>query len=446
MANNFFYFVNFNCTSGDDVHKPRSTILKRGRTIIKKRFEPKKSIVKSDLPRTKGILKNQVPRIKSILKNRVNNEQGNSVWFDLSEPVDFSFKSISKDIVDPKHSISRESESTDFSISNDSINKTPSITSHSSKEESVPMIIDSTPKHGTDQVDAVNNSVNLNSTSDETLNKRSNSNSQSPKEKRVPKIIDSTLKNHNGQTDKSSINNSSTPNSKYHVSKEETYKPTNSNFKEIKQNDLSEKITGIQSAGRDVYSINVSNSRFFVPNNYVYTNYDNSMDDLSFKVDPEITKALRKSLEEKARSTTDITETLKKSVANENLSKYDKKFHKSTDIPNTKVEPKVVQEVRKKNFQNEDNQNKEFCTVTLRKPLLSELVVKDIPLEDKAADSSYVSKVELRRPLKNESLTKDTTSSGIKRPLTENLQLSRSNFLRNSIHETQSTSLSFKRY
>ncbi|XP_016845627.1 cytospin-A isoform X3 [Nasonia vitripennis] len=423
----------------DDVHKPRSTILKRGRTIIKKRFEPKKSIVKSDLPRTKGILKNQVPRIKSILKTRVNNEQGNSVWFDLSEPVDFSFKSISKDKVDPKHNISKESES-----SNDSIdNKRSSITSHSSKEEPVPMIIDSTPKLDIDQVDAVNNS-NPNSTSDEILNKRSNSSSLSPKEKHVPKIIDSTLKIHNGQADKSSVNNPSTPNSKFHVSKEETCKPINSNLKEISQNDLSEKITGIQSAGRDVYSINVSNSRFFVPNNYVYTNYENSMDDLSFKVDPEITKALRKSLEEKARSTTDISEALKKSVANENLSKYDKKLNKSTDIPNAKVEPKIVQEVGKKNFQNEDNQNKEFCTVTLRKPLQSEVVVKDIPLKDKVADSSYVSKVELRRPLKNEPLTKDTTSSGIKRPLTENLQLSRSNFLRNSIHETQSTSLSFK--
>lgn len=55
-------------------------------------------------------------------------------------------------------------------------------------------------------------------------------------------------------------------------------------------------IKGIQNMGRqsDVsYGINISNSRFFVPKNYIFSGVENSMDDLKFEVDPEMRKVLQ---------------------------------------------------------------------------------------------------------------------------------------------------------
>ncbi|XP_076684250.1 uncharacterized protein LOC143377150 isoform X3 [Andrena cerasifolii] len=57
-------------------------------------------------------------------------------------------------------------------------------------------------------------------------------------------------------------------------------------------------IKGIQNMGkqRDVsYGINISNSRFFVPKNYIFSGVENSMDDLKFEVDPEMRKVLQES-------------------------------------------------------------------------------------------------------------------------------------------------------
>lgn len=57
---------------------------------------------------------------------------------------------------------------------------------------------------------------------------------------------------------------------------------------------LLKNIRGIQSADGDSYGINISNSRFFVPKNYIFSGVESSMDDLKFEVDPEMGKLLRR--------------------------------------------------------------------------------------------------------------------------------------------------------
>lgn len=65
-------------------------------------------------------------------------------------------------------------------------------------------------------------------------------------------------------------------------------------------------IEGIQTSDQNAYHINVSNSKFFVPRDYVFSNIGRSLDDLRFQVDPEMTKILRQSIENKSQSTNNI--------------------------------------------------------------------------------------------------------------------------------------------
>ncbi|KAK0082351.1 hypothetical protein PV326_007226, partial [Microctonus aethiopoides] len=65
-------------------------------------------------------------------------------------------------------------------------------------------------------------------------------------------------------------------------------------------------IKSIQSAEQNAYHINVSNSKFFVPRDYVYSNMGRSLDDLRFNVDPEMTKILRESIEKKSKSANNL--------------------------------------------------------------------------------------------------------------------------------------------
>lgn len=61
------------------------------------------------------------------------------------------------------------------------------------------------------------------------------------------------------------------------------------------KNSLLKNIRSIQNADRDAYGINISNSRFFVPKDYVYSGIECVMDDLKFEVDPEMGKLLQRS-------------------------------------------------------------------------------------------------------------------------------------------------------
>lgn len=63
----------------------------------------------------------------------------------------------------------------------------------------------------------------------------------------------------------------------------------------MSKNMLLKSISGIQSSDGDSYGINISNSRFFVPKNYIFSGVECSMDDLKFEVDPEMGKLLQRS-------------------------------------------------------------------------------------------------------------------------------------------------------
>ncbi|XP_017883380.1 cytospin-A isoform X2 [Ceratina calcarata] len=70
-----------------------------------------------------------------------------------------------------------------------------------------------------------------------------------------------------------------------------------SETKPVGRSTLLKNIKGIQNVGTDSYGIEISNSRFFVPKNYVYSGVENAMDDLRFEVDPEMRKVLQESTE-----------------------------------------------------------------------------------------------------------------------------------------------------
>ncbi|XP_020711565.2 uncharacterized protein LOC105692063 isoform X3 [Athalia rosae] len=63
----------------------------------------------------------------------------------------------------------------------------------------------------------------------------------------------------------------------------------------LKENPVLKEITAIQSSQGDSYGINISNSQFYVPKNYVFSDTECAMDDLMFEVDPEMINLLRKS-------------------------------------------------------------------------------------------------------------------------------------------------------
>ena len=376
------------------------------------------------------------------MKKHVNNEQGNSVWFDKSE-LDVNLKSNTN--TESTSITSKQATDTcDFPLDDIALHKYINVTSHLPKEKNVPKIIDTTPKvlHGT-----IHNSDDLASPNSKV--ESPDMTPQIPEGKSGPIVIDSTPKFQTEQVHAS--NDFVNQNSKVYVS--EDNKQTNLNLKQNSvannsktQNDLLDKITGIQNVGKDVYSINVSNSRFFVPNNYVFTKYENSMDDLSFKVDPEMTKTLRKSLEEKAKSLTDVRDKSKESSNNEKITTYNTKQYHNSDSFHTKTEPKIsVQKVPEMNITDKELQDKEFYGVQLRRPVLKVTIAKDVS-RNEVEENTYSTEVEFSKPIIEETNKEEITIDKIKRPLTENLQLSRSNFLRNSMHEMQHASLPFTRY
>lgn len=71
---------------------------------------------------------------------------------------------------------------------------------------------------------------------------------------------------------------------------------TNISDKEMMaKNSLLKNIRSIQNADRDAYGINISNSRFFVPKDYIFSGVECVMNDLKFEVDPEMGKLLQRS-------------------------------------------------------------------------------------------------------------------------------------------------------
>ncbi|XP_020277506.1 cytospin-A-like isoform X1 [Pseudomyrmex gracilis] len=65
--------------------------------------------------------------------------------------------------------------------------------------------------------------------------------------------------------------------------------------KDEAKSSLLKEIRGIQNADGDSYGIDISNSRFFVPRDYIFSGVECVMNDLKFEVDPEMGKLLQRS-------------------------------------------------------------------------------------------------------------------------------------------------------
>ncbi|KAG5314212.1 CYTSA protein, partial [Acromyrmex insinuator] len=63
----------------------------------------------------------------------------------------------------------------------------------------------------------------------------------------------------------------------------------------VTKSSLLKSIRSIQNANGGLYDINISNSRFFVPKDYIFSGVESAMNDLKFEVDPEMGRLLQRS-------------------------------------------------------------------------------------------------------------------------------------------------------
>ncbi|XP_018358762.1 PREDICTED: cytospin-A isoform X2 [Trachymyrmex cornetzi] len=63
----------------------------------------------------------------------------------------------------------------------------------------------------------------------------------------------------------------------------------------VAKSSLLKNIRSIQNANGGLYGINISNSRFFVPKDYIFSGVESAMNDLKFEVDPEMGRLLQRS-------------------------------------------------------------------------------------------------------------------------------------------------------
>ncbi|XP_071874082.1 uncharacterized protein isoform X4 [Bombus fervidus] len=231
----------FGSTAGNS-RKPANNILKRGRTIIKRRHECRKGALKSNLfkktseldPNEKEDL--QIDDLKEL--NSVIHQE--DIEFDDSSEILYSKDPIKLN---------------DKLISGKEIEICPSYESKDNLLE----LVDDFEKQPLIELDSNNEALNIET-----------SNFKRTKSKKLLKTSEDYQKVHVSSISASEEN-------------------------EIAKSSLLKNIKGIQNAGTDSYGIQISNSRFFVPKNYVYSGLENAMDDLKFEVDPEMRKVLQES-------------------------------------------------------------------------------------------------------------------------------------------------------
>ena len=238
----FFNFVWMSGSTAGSSRKPASNILKRGRTIIKKRHEStKKSVPRSNVlkvmdesdPSDAEDLKIDDSKALNLTISREDTESDDSVEVSHSkEPVKLNDKLISGEEVEIRPSFESKN-----SLPVDDFEKRSSLKTNDSDDK----VLD------TEASDF----------------QRTKSNKYFKTSAHYPKLYVSAA-----------------------PALEEN---------EIAKSSLLKNIKGIQSVGTDSYGIEISNSRFFVPKDYVYSGVENAMDDLKFEVDPEMRKVLQES-------------------------------------------------------------------------------------------------------------------------------------------------------
>nr|XP_034185052.1 cytospin-A-like isoform X2 [Osmia lignaria] len=238
-------FKTFGNAAGNS-RKPASNILKRGRTIIKRRQESKKGAVRTNVLKAinePGSRKTDDSKIPNCTIPRENVDSDKELF--CSKEPELTDKLISGEEVEfyTSENTLEDNEKTDVSAL-ESIKDTP--------ERCSPMELDNTDGKVSGreirELKRTNSSEFMNSTED------------------YPKLY---------------IPNTSVP--------DESIAAKSFLLKNIK---------GIQNMGQNSYGINISNSRFFVPKDYVYSGVENALDDLKFEVDPEMKKVLQESTQE----------------------------------------------------------------------------------------------------------------------------------------------------
>lgn len=238
-------------TSNGNKRKTASTVLKRGRTILKKRYDPRKHTLRN-----------------SVLTTTTNGRDLHKVKF---ENVDVVFPSRNGDLplnsdTSGKSALKKAIKLEDKLISGEEIEFCPA-------------------EYTPDKAGACLVSDN---------SKRS----KIPSDEFSKSCLNSDKSAH-------------TPTDTYPIIAEDYPKlyitVTNTSDKNaMAKTSLLKSIRGIQSADSygDSYGINISNSRFFVPKNYIFSGVECSMDDLKFEVDPEMGKLLQRSYSNSQASST----------------------------------------------------------------------------------------------------------------------------------------------
>ena len=238
----FFNFVWMSGSTAGSSRKPASNILKRGRTIIKKRHEStKKSVPRSNVLK---VMDESDPSDAEDLKIDDSKELNLTIPHEDTESDGSIEVSHSKEPV----------KLNDKLISGEEVEIRPSFES----KNSLPEPVDDFEKRS---------SLKMDDSDDKTLEasdfQRTRSNKCFKTSADYPKLYISATS-----------------------ALEEN---------EIAKSSLLKNIKGIQNVGTDSYGIEISNSRFFVPKDYVYSGVENAMDDLKFEVDPEMRKVLQES-------------------------------------------------------------------------------------------------------------------------------------------------------
>ncbi|XP_076220636.1 uncharacterized protein LOC116426205 isoform X2 [Nomia melanderi] len=226
--------------------KPASNILKRGRTIVKRRHESKKSALNSDLPIT-------------------------TIDPDPCDAVNPKFEEPNSSIALEELNVPLQYENVEFDDKLTKCSKEPVKLDDkliSGKEIEFCPIPDKNELHSSKK--NVFESVNDISKDSNLLNTCSSVGFNLTDESK--RSSDSL--NYSGDHPELNISNMST------VEKNVVAKAS-----------LLNDIKGIQNMGKDCYGITISNSKFYVPMDYVFSGTENVMDDLKFEVEPEMKKA-----------------------------------------------------------------------------------------------------------------------------------------------------------
>lgn len=232
--------------------KTASIILKRGRTILKNRCESKKHTLRNSLSNKATTSSQDLHKLESEDVNAIVSPCQNRLGL-----VDNNLA----DATPTKKAIQLE----DKLISGEEIEVYPAFRIDNRRTEYVP---------------------------DETDAHLANEN---PRQTKIPRSESSKfyLNLDNFESDKTSADNSPIITEDYpklyitvaNISDKDT----------MAKSSLLKSIRGIQNADGDAYGINISNSRFFVPKDYIFSGVECAMNDLKFEVDPEMGKLLQRS-------------------------------------------------------------------------------------------------------------------------------------------------------